>query len=50
MLFIATLTSGIALANAPSVGKSRIAANRVFDVIDEKSLVDVREKKGVKKI
>lgn len=38
------------MAGAPSVGKSRQAANRVFDVIDEKSLCDVRDKRGVKKI
>ena len=47
VLFVAALGSGIALANAPSVGKARTAANTIFKIIDEPSKIDTRDKKGV---
>ena len=46
VLFTAALGSGVSLSNAPSVGKSRESAKKVFAIIDEKSKVDVRDEKG----
>jgi len=46
ILFVSTLGSGIAISQAPSIGKARAAAVKVFDIIEEESTIDSRSLKG----
>jgi ABC-type multidrug transport system fused ATPase/permease subunit len=50
VLFISALGCGTQLAHAPSTGKAKDAANKVFAIINEQSTIDVREEKGFSKI
>ena len=50
VLFTAALGTGTSLANAPSVSKAKEAAGIIFSIIDEKSDIDTRSHKGIKKI
>jgi ATP-binding cassette, subfamily B (MDR/TAP), member 1 len=50
VVFISALGCGTQLSHAPSMGKARDAANKVFAIIDEKSTIDVREEKGYTKV
>jgi ATP-binding cassette subfamily B (MDR/TAP) protein 1 len=50
VVFISALGCGTQLSHAPSMGKARDAANKVFSIIDEKSSIDVRENKGYTKV
>jgi ABC-type multidrug transport system fused ATPase/permease subunit len=47
---VAALGSGISMSNAPGVGPAQESATKIFDIIDEKSDIDVRSGKGIKKI
>jgi ATP-binding cassette, subfamily B (MDR/TAP), member 1 len=49
-LFVAALGSGISISSAPSVGKAKEAAKKIFGIVDEKSKIDTREEKGKKEI
>ncbi len=46
IIFVAALGSGIAVSSAPSIGKAKSAAIKVFDIIEEKSKIDTRDTKG----
>jgi hypothetical protein len=35
--------AGVSMANIPSVGRAKASAKKIFNVIDEKSTLDVRE-------
>lgn len=50
LLFVAALGSGISISHAPSVSKARNAANKVFAIIEEPSLIDTRNSHGEKSI
>jgi ATP-binding cassette subfamily B (MDR/TAP) protein 1 len=50
VLFMSALGAGMNASNIPSISKARTAANQIFEVIDEKSKIDVREEKGIMKI
>lgn len=47
VLFISAMGSGSAMSNAPSIGPAQESATKILDIIDEKSLIDVREGKGI---
>jgi ATP-binding cassette, subfamily B (MDR/TAP), member 1 len=49
-LFMAALGTGISLSSAPSVGKAKAAASKIFSIIDEPSLMDTRSDVGIKEI
>ena len=46
ILFMASAATGMAASNIPSVAKATNSANKIFNIIDEKSTLDSRE--GVK--
>jgi len=48
ILFVSALGSGIAISQAPSVSKARVAAAKVFDIIEDKSKIDTRATEGEK--
>jgi hypothetical protein len=48
ILFMAAFGSGMSISNAPDVKKAREAASKIFEVIDEPSLIDVRKSDGHK--
>ena len=50
ILFVAALGTGFAMASAPSVGKAKESARQVFEIIEEKSLIDSRDTTGEKVI
>lgn len=50
VIFVAALGSGIAIAQAPSIGKAKNAAVKIFDIIEEPSLIDTRKEGGHQKI
>jgi ATP-binding cassette, subfamily B (MDR/TAP), member 1 len=47
---MAALGTGISLSSAPSVAKAKAAAEKIFTIIDEKSLIDTRLESGIKEI
>jgi hypothetical protein len=47
---MAALGTGISLSSAPSVAKAKAAAEKIFAIIDEPSLIDTRSDAGVKEI
>lgn len=47
---MAALGTGISLSSAPSVAKAKAAAGKIFEIIDEPSLIDTRSESGVKEI
>jgi ABC-type multidrug transport system fused ATPase/permease subunit len=47
---MAALGTGISLSSAPSVAKAKAAAEKIFTIIDEKSLIDTRAESGIKEI
>jgi len=49
-LFVAALGSGISIASAPSIGKAKEAAKKIFAIIDHKSKIDTRDETGEKVI
>ena len=49
-LFMAALGTGISLSSAPSVAKAKGAAEKIFPIIDEPSLIDTRSDAGIKEI
>ncbi len=48
IIFVAALGSGIAISSAPSIGKAKSAAVKVFDIIEEESKIDTRNTTGEK--
>lgn len=50
LLFVSAIGSGVAISQAPSVSKAKNAAIKVFDIIEEPSLIDTRSKEGEKVI
>jgi len=52
ILFSTCMGAGIAMSNVPSVQKAKSSAMNIFNIIDEKSTLDVRElsSKGIKTI
>jgi ATP-binding cassette, subfamily B (MDR/TAP), member 1 len=50
VLFLSALGTGISLSSAPSVAKAKSAAISVFGIIDDKSIIDTRDKDGEKEI
>ena len=50
ILFMAALGTGISLSSAPSVAKAKAAAEKIFPIIDEPSLIDTRSEAGIKEI
>jgi ABC-type multidrug transport system fused ATPase/permease subunit len=50
IIFVAALGSGIAVSQAPSIGKAKSAAIKVFDIIEEPSKIDTRDPNGEKVI
>lgn len=49
-LFLSALGTGISLSHAPSIGKARTAASKIFGIIDEDSKIDTRKEEGAKLI
>lgn len=49
-LFMAAIGTGISLSSAPSVAKAKAAAEKIFAIIDEPSLLDTRSDSGIKEI
>ncbi len=50
VLFMSAIGAGTNASNLPSVSKAKRSANKIFEIIYEKSKVDVREEKGEKVI
>ncbi len=50
VLFVAALGTGTTLSAAPSVGKAKEAARKIFEIIEERSVIDPRDAKGIKTI
>ncbi len=50
VLFMAAIGTGISLSSAPSVAKAKVAAAKIFEIIDEESKIDTRKEDGVKEI
>ena len=48
VLFVAALGTGIAMSNCPSIGSAQESASKILNIIDEKSLIDVRDGVGIK--
>jgi ATP-binding cassette subfamily B (MDR/TAP) protein 1 len=46
ILFMAAIGAGFAFSQAPSMSKAKDAAKSIFAIIDEPSLIDVRDNKG----
>ena len=47
---MAAIGTGISLSSAPSVAKAKVAAAKIFEIIDESSTIDTRKDGGVKEI
>ena len=43
VLFLSALGAGMNASNMPSISKARVAANQIFDIIDDESKIDVRK-------
>jgi ATP-binding cassette subfamily B (MDR/TAP) protein 1 len=50
VLFMSAMGAGLAVSHAPSASKAKESANKVFAIVDEPSLIDVRSTEGIKKI
>lgn len=48
VLMHAAFGIGMSLSNIPSVSRAKAAAKTIFDIIDEKSTLDVRDGKNAK--
>jgi ABC-type multidrug transport system fused ATPase/permease subunit len=47
---MSAIGAGTNASNMPSVSKAKAAAKKIFEIVDEKSKVDVRDEKGEKVI
>jgi ABC-type multidrug transport system fused ATPase/permease subunit len=47
---MAVMGGGMTISSAPSLGKAKDSASKVFGIIDEKSTIDVRSTKGVAEV
>lgn len=47
---MAAMGTGISLSSAPSVAKAKVAAGKIFEIIDEESKIDTRSENGIKEI
>lgn len=45
-LFLGALGAGMTISHAPSYGKAKDSASKIFAIIDEKSTIDARDPKG----
>lgn len=43
VLILASMGTGMAMSNIPSIGRAKASAKTIFDIIDEKSTLDVRD-------
>jgi len=43
---MAAMGSGLQLQNAPSMAKAKVAASKIWTIIDEASAIDVRKAEG----
>lgn len=50
ILFMAAFGCGMHISNAPDVEKAKDSASKIFEIIDEKSKIDVRDTTGIEKI
>ena len=48
--FMTVLSSSLTLSQAADVGKGRESARKVFEILDEKSALDIRDAKGQEKV
>ena len=47
---MAAMGTGISLSSAPSIAKAKAAAEKIFAIIDESSLIDTRSESGIKEV
>lgn len=47
---MSALGAGMTISHAPSYGKAKEAAGKIFAIIEEKSTIDARNLKGLQKI
>jgi len=47
---MAALGTGISLSSAPSIAKAKVAAGKIFEIVDEPSRIDTRSESGLKEI
>jgi ATP-binding cassette, subfamily B (MDR/TAP), member 1 len=47
---MAALGTGISLSSAPSIAKAKVAAGKIFEIVDEPSMIDTRSESGLKEI
>jgi hypothetical protein len=45
-MFLAAFTGGMNISMAPSYAKAKMAANKIFEIIEEKSPIDTKNPKG----
>lgn len=50
IVFMAAMGTGLTIAGAPSISKAKMAATKIFEIIDEPSKIDTRLKDGIKTI
>lgn len=50
VIFLSAMGTGLSIANAPSIVKAKMAARKIFEIIDEPSIIDTRQKGGLKTI
>ena len=45
-IFLSSFTAGMNISMAPSYAKAKLAANKIFEIIEEKSPIDTKAPKG----
>lgn len=46
ILFSAAMGAGVSMSNMPSISKAKQSGAQIFEIIDEKSTLDVRNETG----